>query len=419
MRSLSFKSSSTEQANFVHFVADIAWFGISLAALSRFLSIFAIRVGASTAELSLIAALPGFVLLFSTTASGWWRRRFSGTDKAIRLPSFLFRFVFLLPAFTPFLPEQWQPLWLIISVSLAALPQGISNAIFVIMMRESISQERFTQLNSRRSSVMNLTVAIGALAFGMMLETMPYPHNYQLMFMIAFGFAIMSHWHVTRVHLLYPDVKIEAEQKTTSEGSVWHSRNFLHVALAVFITHVAFFSMIMVTPLKLVNELGAGEGFITTFGFVELFAGAFGASVAVKVIQRLGSDLTIAVSMIAAAAATFIIASATSLAITLPAAFLTGSGWTIATIGVLNLLAERTGTDNKTRTSIAFQQVVAVSIFIGPMIGWLLLDLNLSLSDILIVGTMLRLLAAVLTFVKPIDMKPLYPAYSHSRGRHG
>ena len=48
---------------------------------------------------------------------------------------------------------------------------------------------------------LNLAVGIGALTFGIWLEKAPFPLNYQVMFMLAFLFALASLWHCIRVQM--------------------------------------------------------------------------------------------------------------------------------------------------------------------------------------------------------------------------
>ena len=52
----------TTNANFHHLVMDVAWFGLALAASSRFAQFYAIRLGATPIELGWLAALPSLVL---------------------------------------------------------------------------------------------------------------------------------------------------------------------------------------------------------------------------------------------------------------------------------------------------------------------------------------------------------------------
>jgi predicted MFS family arabinose efflux permease len=400
---VSGKGYTAEQANFNHLIYDIVWFGLALAATSRFLSMYAIRLGATPEQLNWLAALPGIALLVSAGLSSRWRRRFADTIRAIRWPSLSFRVVFLLPAFAPFLPLEWQPIWLILAVSLSALPQGISGAIFIVLMRESVSQNRLTTLLSRRSLAMNLAIGAGALAFGVLLEGLPFPVNYQVMFLIAFAFTLVSQWHVVSLRILYPE-PIQQLQAAEKPASVWQSRGVLLVAFVTFITHIAFFSIIMITPLRLVEDMGATEGFIAIFGMAELVAGATMAIFTDRIIRQVGARSMIAFAMFGTALAALITATAPTLEFTLLAALISGASWTATGIGVFSFLIECTPSSDSTRSAVVFQQVIAAGIFVGPMVGNLLVGLSLSLVEILLIGAALRLLAGVLTVYNTFDL---------------
>ena len=392
---------TTEQTNITHFIFDIAWFGLALAATSRFMSIFAIRLGATSDELSLLAALPGIALFFSTGLSGWWRRRFPDTMRAILLPTLSFRLVFLLPAFTPFFPPEWQMTWLITAMALSALPQGISGAIFLLLLRESVSQERQTALASHRTLAMNVAIAIGAIAFGIMLEKVPFPINYQIMFGLAFLFALGSFLHVTHVRVLYPEPEHEPGHSSTA---IWRSRDFLAVAFVAAVAHITFFSVIMATPLRLVDDLGAGEAFMAMFGMAELFAGAIAAMFTQRLIRRLGLRAFMALAMGGTALAALIIGLSPVLELTLLAALVSGATWTAATIGIYVFLIERVPREEATSSSVAYQQVIALSVFVGPLLGGLMMNHMSSLVTILLLGAVLRLMASIFTYYNPVDL---------------
>lgn len=270
-----------ERSNFNHLVLDIVWFGLALAATSRFLSVYAIRIGASPADLGWISALPALVLLVSSALGTWWRRHFSTSVKALILPAFGFRLVFLLPAFTPFLPIEWQPIYLLMSVTVPAIPQGLAGVTFIVMMREAIFERRITPLLGWRSLMLNLGLAAGALGFGILLEKLPFPLNYQSMFVVAFAFAMLSLWHCSRVSILAPMPSapkpmplVEQPPALTPQRSIWRSRTFGSIAFATAVTHGAMFFLVPVTPLYLVERFDATEGFMAIFGMVELMAGA-------------------------------------------------------------------------------------------------------------------------------------------------
>ncbi|MEM9953760.1 MAG: MFS transporter [Chloroflexota bacterium] len=398
------------RANYQHLIWDIGWFGIALAATSRFMQFYAIRMGADAFELNLLTALPAIVLVFSTAMSAWWRSYFTNSVKAVQIPSFVFRLVFLLPAFAPFFPLEWRVLWLILSAAIPAMMQGMSNAIFVVMMRETISDDRIASLLARRQFVLNVMVLLGVLGFGVLLESLLFPLNYQVMFVIAFGFALLSQWHLTRLKPIVPAHKPKRREKGSLKRLL-KTDEFQSVAYITLLTFVGYFSVFALIPLFLERNLGADEGYIALFGMIELIAGASIMLILEPIIRGLGSRRTIALSMFVTALASLAIAIAPSLELALIGAALTGIGWNAASVAILRYFTERTSADDMA-ASTAYHEIMFISMFIGPMLGNLVAATGLSLAGILLFGAMLRLLSAILTeyglriFGKPL-VRPL------------
>lgn len=391
---LSNASDKVEQSNFHHLVMDIAWFGLALAATSRFLSIYAIHLGASAAQLGWVNAVPALVLLISSSFSGWWRRRYTDSVSALFLPGLAFRFVFLLPAFAPFLPPTLQPWWIVLAVAVPAIPQGIAAVTFLGMMREAVVGPRFTQLLSKRSLALNIAVAIGALAFGLWLEKAPFPLDYQVMFLLAFLFALGSLRHCLRVRVIVPKVEPVAQ----TQGKPWQSQAFRQVALVAGVSHIAFTSILAITPLHLVENLGASEGFMAVFGLVELGSGAGAAMFIPGLVRRFGNRGMIALTMVGTALAAVIFALAPSLPLTLVGAALSGACWSaVSMVGLLAYFNEATPNDQVTAYSTAYQQVVGLAAFIGPIVGSALASGGLHLATVLMAGAALRLAAGIVT----------------------
>jgi MFS family permease len=111
---------------------------------------------------------------------------------------------------------------------------------------------------------------------------------------------------------------------------------------------------------------------------------------------RLGTQRTIALGMIGTGLAAIMLALAPTLAMTLPAAALSGGMWTLAAISLFSLFSASTPPDSVTRYSTLYNQIVQLSIFIGPMLGSQLASTSLDLTTVLLIGAGLRLLAGVL-----------------------
>jgi MFS family permease len=391
----------TERANYRHLVQDVVWYGLAFAATSRFLSIYAIRLGATPMELGLISSLPAIILLFSSMLAGWWLRKTGNNlSKALLWPGVGFRLLFLLPAIAPFLPPEIQPTWLILSVALPAIPQGIASIAFMVTMRHAVDDRHMTSLVSHRQMALNIGVGVAALVFGFWLEQAPFPFNYQAMFALAFVFALMSQRHCMQVQCILQFQQNNPEQQSTpgnilkpKTNSPWKAPNFLRVVVVVLASHIAFTTIIAITPLHMMNNLGATEGFMALFGMAELAAGATISLFTGRLVAKFGNQTLIALAMIGTALAALIIALAPSLPITLLSAVLSGASWTAVGVGLYGFFTRNAPPESMTSYSIAYQQAIGLSLFIGPMIGSMLVDSGLTITMVVVIGAALRLAA--------------------------
>jgi MFS family permease len=393
-------SRTIDEANFNHFVWDVAWFGIALAATKSFLQIYAIRLEANPIQIALITSLPAIFAMFSSmTFSGHWRSRFPNSVQAVRIPTFMQRFVFLLPAFAPFFPEPLRPVWLIAAICLPALGEGIGAVMFLSLFRETISEKMTTSLLSRRTLAMNVAIAVTTILLLIWFwgNFLPFPYNYQIMFAIAFLGALGSYYHVISVRAKEVST---ATVKTPSKINVWRSANFRKVIFTVVVTHVAFMSVYAVQPIHLVKELGANEVFMAAFGLLELLGAIIAALLVEQIVARIGNSNTMALSMIVTAIAALIIALAPNLWITLIAAVYSWGGWTVTGITLFRLFTEKTrgiSAQDMVKYSGVYYQTVALSVFVGPLLGSSLANAGVNLVFLLVAGASLRFIAAMLT----------------------
>lgn len=388
-------SAQAEQSrqNFKHLVLDIAWYGVAYPAVARFLAVYAIRLGGSAALLGWLAALPAIMLMCSASLAGWWRSRHSGTVEAVWLPGLLYRFMFLLPAATPFLPPDWQPFWLLITITLPAIPQGISSTLFLVILRQGVESSQLAALMSRRSLVFNVIVAAATLGFGLWLERGPFPFNYQFMFVVAYITSLMSLLHVNSVRLLGADT---LPPTPTVPLKLSRSPQFRSIAAITMLAYVAYFSVVPIIPLILIDHLGAGEGFVSAFGLVELGAAALISLRLPAIMRRLGARGSTAIGMAITGAGALVLALAPSLPVTLIAAALSSAAWTLASLGVFNYFIEQTPPEHVTRFSTVYNQIVSLGMFVGPMLGSQLASVAPDLATVMFIGGVLRILAAII-----------------------
>ena len=398
-------TSEQSRANFRNFVWDVGMFGVAIPATARFLSVYAIRLDASAALLGWMAALPSIIALLTSAAAAWWRARYSDSVKAIRWPSFLYRLVFLLPAFTPLFPTEWQPLWLVLAVSLPALPMGVASVLFLVMLREGVENRQLTALMGRRSLIFNLTVAASTLVMGFWLQRAPFPMNYSVMFAVAYVFGLLSFVSVQRVKVL--PIEMPPVQTDVPALKPWQSPGFRRVAFVTIVMHISFFSILPIIPLRLMDDLGANEGYMSIFALAELGAAALMASQTNKLARRIGTLNMIAAGLVLTGVAGLIFSLSSSLTVMLIGSALSGAGWTGAAITGFAFFAENTPADSLTRFSTLYNQIVMLAVFIGPMLGSQLAGTSLSVVTVMLLGSGLRFVAGVLIRLDGVDWGPV------------
>jgi MFS family permease len=395
--------------NFRLMVLDIAWFSIGLPATARFLAVYLIRLDASPSLLGWQAALPAIIALITSSLAGWWRRRYTDVVKSLFWPALGFRLVFLLPALTPYLPHDWQPIWLVLAVVIPAVPQGVSSVLFLVILRESVELRRLPALMSRRSMTFNVLFAAGTLIYGFWLEKAAFPFNYQVMYVSAFALSLGSLLSVMRVQVVIPEPLPSPDRPALHP---WQSMEFRRVVFVTAALYVAFFSLAAIIPLRLVSEMGADEAFLSIYTLAELTAAATMAALTNRLVARIGSRATISGGLIGTGIAAAILAAAPSLPVTLISAAVSGATWTAAAISAFNFFSENTPVENVTGFTTRYNQIVMLSSFVGPMLGSELASTSLSLTTVLWMGAGLRLASGgligleVASWVRRIRRRP-------------
>ncbi|MFZ2879375.1 MAG: MFS transporter [Phototrophicaceae bacterium] len=389
LRRVPAQPRSQVDRNYHHLTLEIFWFGLAAAATSRFLSMYAIRLEASPLAQGLLVALPGLVLGLSTLLAQWWRGRYVTSVGAVSLPGIGFRLVFMLPLFTPFFPADWQVPYLLGAATLPAVAQGIAGAIFLTFMRESIGDDRWDHLNSRRMTWFNVGVAIGAVAFGALLSSLPFPVNYQVMFGAAFLMSIVSQWYIMHTQPVYV-TPAPAPSVDGAKVRVIDLPGFRGMVVTMLIAFLTFLSINAMLPLFLVDRLGGDETFIAVFGLIELAGGALMGMIGDRLVRKFGGRYTASIALGLTALAPVIIVVGGSLPLSLIAAFLTGFGWTGTSLSLLRMFMENVPTYAMPKASAVYQQVVSVGSFIGPLTGSVLVNGGVDIGLVLVLGAALR-----------------------------
>ncbi|NPV67333.1 MAG: MFS transporter [Anaerolineae bacterium] len=413
MSTLSAEQTQTilqqEKRNLFHLVADIAWFGLAIPSMGSFLSVYFINLGATALDMGLLSALPAIFMLLGTFLTNPWARRFPDSRQALILPTFVMRLRILLLAFIPFLPPEWRIPAALGMLALLALSNSVAGVVFLVLMQEAVTVRRFTQLLSQRQLALNIGIAISTLALGFWLERVAFPLNYQVMFVASFLFTLVSMWHAMQIRPL-PEAETPApptEEVPARPVNAWREGSFRGIAGVLGFVFIGYFSILPVIPLRLVNDLGATEGFIALYSLLELCGAATMAYFAYRLVERFGHQAVIRACMTVTGLTALILALAPSLYFTLPAALINGAAWVGTDVSQFSFFRKVMGSANKTAYTNAYYQMLSLVSFVGPLIGSTLASWGLSLEVVLLVGAALRVIAGwAISFYHPADAAP-------------
>jgi len=194
-------ATPTQKQNFKNVVIDGAGVAIASAA-SPYLPVFLARLGATNFQVGLLTAMPAVTGLFFAILIGRFiqtRRKvvpwFSGA-RAVVLSTYAATGI--LPFF---LPNDQLVTATLVLWALVTLPQIIVNVCFSVVMNGVAGPKGRYELMSRRWSVIGITAAITIALAGQVLDRIPFPFNYQVVFVgLSLG-AFVSFYFSSRIEL--------------------------------------------------------------------------------------------------------------------------------------------------------------------------------------------------------------------------
>ncbi|MCS6845455.1 MAG: MFS transporter [Caldilineales bacterium] len=415
--------------NFVHLYFDIAWYGVLSGSAMAFLAVYAARLGASAFLLGLLTAGPAVVNLLFTLPSGRWLET-RPIGPAVVWSSVLHRFFYLLFVFLPWLLAPTPQLWAIVLITLVMSIPGTALAVgFNALFADAVPPEWRGHVVGIRSAMLAVAFILTSLLCGYLLDTLPFPASYQVVFAIGFIGAAMSSLHLALIRptadaarrprsnaalgdLASPGrLRPAVDAPRLGVGLRWLTRGggqrlmrleilrgpFGRVVGVLFAFHVAQFLAIPLFPLVWVNKLHFSDQVIAlsqAYFYVAVF---FGSLVFARISGRLGNQHTVALG-IAFLTMYPVVTSFMWLPWQLMAISLVGGfGWSLVNGAIANYLLERAPADDRPAHLAWYNLALNAGILIGSLGGPVLAD-AVGLTAALLIAAAARGTSALLVW---------------------
>ncbi len=411
------------RANFWHLYLDIAWFGVLNGTAISFMAIYATRQGANGFQIGLLNAAPAIISLAITLPAGQWLQKRSLT-RTVFWTSIWHRLFYLAWVFLPFFLAPYLQVWALIALVLLMSIPGTALAVgFNSMFAEVVPPEWRSHVVGVRNALLALVFIITTLISGVILDRMPFPTGYQVVFAIGFVGAMMSSLHLylirlpheptTRVGRSLGDwahpgaIRAWAQELRLSVGLRFMARShprpsinrqifrtpFGVVLGLLFAFHLAQFLAIPLFPLFWVNDLGLTDTEISMGNAVFYATVLLGSMQLARLTARSNHKQVLVMGVLLMSLYPALTAVTTNLSLFLFTSAVGGVAWSLAGGALSNYIYDRTPEEERPYHLAWYHLTFNAAILLGALVGPLLAD-GASLAGALAVIAIGRYLAA-------------------------
>jgi hypothetical protein len=288
------------RSNFINVQIDAVGVGLASTA-SPFLPVLLTRLGASTFQVSMLTFMPAVTGLILAIPLG----QFLQTRRNI-VPWFSFARLAVLSSYALtgliifFLPSAASIIGILGIWALATIPQTVLNITFSVVMNLVAGPEGRYELMTHRWSILGFTNASTALLAGQFLESLPFPLNYQVVFIALSAGSLISFYFSS--HLIIKD-NPPAEKTNQRQSFREWANNYVHLVMGekpfvsfvakrfVFLTGTALIAPLL--PIYFVNQLNASDFWIALINIAANITVILGYSLWMRETRRRGSMMVL------------------------------------------------------------------------------------------------------------------------------
>lgn len=262
-------SPEMNQRNFINVQIDAVGVGLASAA-NPFLPVFLARLGASTFQIGLLTTMPALTGLLLAIPLGQFlqsRRNIVPWFSLARLT--IFSGYALTGIVTLLLPDAYSVFSILIIWALVTIPQTILSICFTVVMNSIAGPAGRYELMTHRWSILGVTNAITALVAGQVLDSLPFPLNYQVVFIALSVGGLVSFYfssHLTLSDQLAHDDRSAKESLRSRVGNymelIRREKPFVTFISKRFVFLTGTVLVAPLLPIYYVRELKAADSSI-------------------------------------------------------------------------------------------------------------------------------------------------------------
>jgi MFS family permease len=341
-------------------------------AVLRFLSVYAIALGASNTEIGVLAIGNGLAGLIALSPGAWLAERMPSRKWVVLLSGGgVGRLAIFFMAMVPlFLVEHTAVLALIVLAGVRSFAGSIGHPSWVSLLSDIIPIDLRAFYISRRMLGIAIVAALGAPLVGFFIRFtggIESVSAFQWAFLISFGLGAVSTFFYSRIE--EPPHPLGAARPRGSTRAMLRDRGFTRYLAGTFVLHATTMIAGPFFAAYLVRNLGANAAQVGLLGTIDAGSAVVGQFIAGWLIVRYGSPRLLKGSMFLLPLLPVLWAVSTSPWHTAVPHLIGGAAWAAFNLAAFNLVLEYAPEENIPRYAATQQIMVLAASFIGPVIG--------------------------------------------------
>jgi MFS family permease len=397
------------RSNFIHLYLDIGWFGILSGASINFLSVYATRLGATGFQIGLLSSMAAAVSLVLAIPAGRWLET-QNINATVFRASVWYRLGYLLWVPLPWLFNEQAQVWALIVITLImAIPLTPLAVGFNAVFAAAVPPQWRAHVAAVRNVAFAIAFMLSSLGSGYLLEHLPFPVGYQIVFGIGFLGAALSSLHLyfikplpTTSSVLPPRpqpalikraLSPRLQLQTAIRLDIWNTP-FRNTLLVFFAFHLTQYLALPLFPLFQVHQLHLADDQIGLGTALFYLAVLLGSTRLNEMVRNFGHRIVTGISVAGLAMYALLLAFSRNPVEFYWTSILGGLNYAMLLGSYANYLLEEIPIEDRPAYLAWYNVILNASILIGSLTGPLISH-AIGLGGALILIALLRFLSGL------------------------
>lgn len=401
---------NNEEDRSAFFLVVEIFFAAILGAAATFNGAYALRLGASNEDIGLLTSLPALLAVVISIPAGRFLQTRARRKPWIAGSLLMHRAGFLLVALVPLLKlaglnQGSVAVALIIAIG---APAHFFNVSWIPMIADVVPPERRAAVISARNITANAVTSVCVFLFGLWLDNIIFPINYQVMFAFGFLTSLLSQYFIWKIHVPEspPDPSASAQVSFKDQWDALRTAlrdqpDFQRLTTNTILHGIGLWLAAPLYILYYVRQLDASDGWLGLQGMVMTTTTIVGMMFWGWVIGRIGEMPVLKGTIVTIGLIPILIGLLPNLTLIVLVVGLNGLLSPGVNLSHFNLLLKVTPAAQRPVYTGLYISIVNIGAFICPLIGVWAAE-HIGLSSALVLFGVLSILGSTSFLWRPV-----------------